>query len=139
MSLLDTNVVSELGRPRPNRGVIEFISSRPIESLYSTSIVMAELRRGIDALTEPDRRLFYSSWLSETIRPMFGARVLNITEDVVLRWLLLARETRQRGRTYPEPDLLLGAVALHNGMTLVTRNVRDFDGAGVPVLNPWSD
>lgn len=139
MWLLDTNVVSEIGRSRANPAVLAFISSKPIDSLYVSSIVLAELQHGIELLSDLDRRLLYSSWLDGTIRPMFGARVLHVTEETMLRWLLIVCEGRRKGRTYPEPDMLLGSVALQNGMTLVTRNTQDFEGSAVPVLNPWSD
>jgi predicted nucleic acid-binding protein len=99
---------------------------------------MAELRKGIELLDDPDRRRFYFDWLEHAIRPMFGPRVLSVSEDVILRWLLLVREARKKGRTYPEPDLLLGAVALEAGMTLVTRNTADFESSGIPVFNPWT-
>jgi toxin FitB len=136
--LLDTNVVSEIGRPKPSAAVVGFVSSQPIEALFSSTIVLAELRHGIELLADPERRLLYSDWLERTIRPMFGSRVLHVTEDSMLRWLLLVRDARRRGRTFPEPDLLLGSVALQNGMTLVTRNTRDFEDSGVMVFNPWS-
>ena len=76
-------------------------------------------------------------WLSGKVRPMFTHRVLEITEDIMLRWRLLVEEGRQRGHTYSQPDLIIAATALHHGLALMTRNVGDFIGLGVALFNPW--
>ncbi len=137
--LLDTNVISEIRRPRPNESVLAFIASQPAETLYLSSITLAEIRYGIQLLETPERRLAYQDWLEGTVRPMFASRIPGVTEDTLLRWRLLVREGRLRGRTYPEPDLLMASVAQQNGMTLVTRNIADFEGLDVIVFNPWAE
>ena len=68
---------------------------------------------------------------------MFGERVLQITEDIMLKWRLLVEEGRKAGHTFSQPDLIIAATAIHHGLTLVTRDRSDYDKAGVPVINPW--
>ena len=68
---------------------------------------------------------------------MFGERVLPITEDIMLRWRLLAEQGRKTGHTFSQPDLIVAATAIQHGLTVVTRDRSDFDKTGVPVINPW--
>ncbi len=135
--LLDTNVLSEMRRPRPSRRVVEFISSKPADRLYVSSASIAEIRVGIEAINDPIGRGQMIDWLDRSIRPMFEGRVLELTEDLLVSWLLLVDSERKRRRTLPYPDALIAATAAHHGLTVATRNVRDFEPLGVPVLNPW--
>ena len=68
---------------------------------------------------------------------MFGERVLQITEDIMLKWRLLVEEGRKAGHTFSQPDLIIAATAMHHGLTIVTRDRSDYDKARVPVINPW--
>jgi predicted nucleic acid-binding protein len=70
---------------------------------------------------------------------MFGERVLQITEDIMLEWRLLVEEGRKAGHTFSQPDLIIAATAIHHGLTLVTRDRSDYDWARVPVINPWDE
>ena len=76
-------------------------------------------------------------WLTRKVRPMFDRRVLQITEDIMLKWRLLVEEGRKSGHTFSQPDLIIAATAIHWSLTVVTRDRSDFDKAHVPVLNPW--
>ena len=135
--LLDTNVLSELRRPRPEPRVVAFVSGRPLAELYVTSVTLAEIRFGIEQVAEPGRRVELNEWLTHKVRPMFGERVLPITEDIMLRWRLLAEQGRKTGHTFSQPDLIVAATAIQHGLTVVTRDRSDFDKTGVPVINPW--
>jgi len=137
--LLDTNVLSELRRPKPDPKVIDFVARTPLQELYISSVTFAEIRFGIELVAEPDRRLALNEWLTEKVRPMFLHRVLEITEEIMLRWRLLVEEGRKSGRTYSQPDLIIAATALHHGVTLVTRNVSDFSSLGLTLFNPWDN
>ena len=137
--LLDTNVLSELRRPKPNRGVVRFIASGPLEALFVSEIAFAEIRYGIEQQPDPARRAELTDWLTKELRPMFTHRTLPISEDVIFKWRLLAEEGRKVGHTFPEPDLFLAATALCHGLTLVTRNVKDFGPIKIDLLNPWED
>lgn len=137
--LLDTNILSEIRRARPEPKVLAFIATRPLDEFYISAVTLAELRFGIERLDQGERRNELSLWLAHTVRPMFNQRVLPVTEDIVFRWRLLMEEGRKSGHTYSQPDLLIAATALHHGFIVVTRDRDDFDKAGATVINPWED
>ena len=136
--LLDTNVLSELRRPRPEPKVVAFIAAQPLESLYISSVTLAEIRFGIEQVADASQRAELSNWLTHKVRPMFNQRVLPITEDVMLKWRLLVEDGRKVGHTFSQPDLVIAATALEHGLTLVSRDTSDYERARVPVLNPWT-
>ncbi len=135
--LLDTNVISELRRPRPNARVREFIARQKLEDLFVSSVTLAEIRFGIESVSDLGRRAELSDWLEHRVRPMFGQRVLEVSEDVMFRWRLLVEEGRRQGHTFSQPDLIIAATALQHGLAVVTRDVADYQRARVPLLNPW--
>ena len=135
--LLDTNVLSELRRPRPEPRVVAFVADRPLEQLFVSSVTLAEIRFGIELLAEPNRRAELNEWLTHKVRPMFEHRVLQVTEDIMLKWRLLVEVGRKTGHVFSQPDLLIAATAIQHNLTVVTRDRSDFDKSGVPVLNPW--
>lgn len=135
--LLDTNVLSELRRPKPDARVVAFVAGCPLDQLYISAVTLAEIRFGIELVGEPSRRAELNDWLTHKVRPMFGERVLQITEDIMLKWRLLVEEGRKAGHTFSQPDLIIAATALHHGLTVVTRDRSEYDIAGVPTINPW--
>jgi predicted nucleic acid-binding protein len=135
--LLDTNVISELRRPRPDARVREFIARQKLEDLFVSSVTLAEIRFGIESVSDLGRRAELSDWLEHRVRPMFGQRVLEVSEDVMFRWRLLVEEGRRQGHTFSQPDLIIAATALQHGLAVVTRDVADYQRARVPLLNPW--
>jgi len=135
--LLDTNVISELRRPRPDARVREFIARQKLEDLFVSSVTLAEIRFGIESVSDLGRRAELSDWLEHRVRPMFGQRVLEVSEDVMFRWRLLVEEGRRQGHTFSQPDLIIAATALQHGIAVVTRDVADYQRARVPLLNPW--
>jgi predicted nucleic acid-binding protein len=136
--LLDTNILSEIRRLRPEPKVLAFIAGNPLDELYVSIVTLAELRFGIELLSHiSTQRADLTQWLTHTIRPMFNNRVLPVTEDIMFRWRPLMEEGRKAGHTFSQPDLLIAATALHNGLTIVTRDRSDYDKARVSVLNPW--
>jgi predicted nucleic acid-binding protein len=137
--LVDTNVLSELRRPRPEPRVVQFIARQPLETLFVSTVSLAEIRFGIEAVADAVRRSDLNTWLSQRVRPMFAQRVLEVTEDVMLRWRLLVEVGRKSGHTFSQPDLIIAATALQHGLTVVTRDTSEFVAAGTPVLNPWMD
>ena len=136
--LLDTNVISELRRPRPNARVRDFVAAQPLEQLFVSTVTLAEIRFGIDAVADPIRRAEQGDWLLHRVRPMFEQRVLEVSEDVMFKWRLLVEDGRKAGHTFSQPDLIIAATALQHGLTVVTRDVGDFALARVPLLNPWT-
>ncbi len=135
--LLDTNVISELRRPRPKARVAAFVASQPLEQLFVSTVTFAEIRYGIEMVSDPIRRTSLNDWLNNRVRPLFDQRVLAVSEDVMFRWRLLVEEGRKAGHTFSQPDLIIAATAVHFGLTVVTRDAADFLRARVPVFNPW--
>ena len=136
--LLDTNVLSELRRLKPDPNVVTFVAAHPLDQLYISAVTLAELRFGIELLSEgSSRRDELNLWLTHKVRPMFEQRILQVTEDIMFRWRSLVEEGRKAGHTFSQPDLIIAATALHHGFTIVTRDRSDFEKAGVPVINPW--
>lgn len=135
--LLDTNVLSELRKPRPDARVVAFVSSLPLAQLYLSSVTLAELRFGIDRVNDVARRTQLKNWLENDVRPMFHQRVLQVTEDVLLKWRVLVEAGRKIGHTFSQPDILIAATAIHYGLTVVTRDRSDYDKAGALVADPW--
>ncbi|MSO76295.1 MAG: type II toxin-antitoxin system VapC family toxin [Alphaproteobacteria bacterium] len=136
--LLDTNVLSELRRPSPNRKVVAFVAGEPLDRLYVSAVTFAEIRFGIELVTDPARRSDITLWLDNKLRAMFDGRILDITEDILLKWRLIMEDGRQRGHTFSHPDLLIAATAAHHDLTVVTRDSDEFEAAGVAVLDPWT-
>ena len=137
--LLDTNVISELRRPRPNARVRAFVAGQPLEALFVSAVTFAEVRFGIETVGDPIRRAELHDWLMHKVRPMFDQRVLEVSEDVMFKWRLLVEDGRKAGHTFSKPDLIIAATALHHGLVVVTRDTGDYMLARVRVLNPWVD
>jgi predicted nucleic acid-binding protein len=137
--LLDTNVLSELRRPKPERKVLAFVAAQPLELLYISTVTLAEIRFGIELLTDVARRSELNDWLAHKVRPMFEQRVLAITEDIMFKWRLLVEQGRKVGHTFSQPDLIVAATGQYHGLTIVSRDTADYVKAQVTVFNPWTD
>lgn len=129
--LLDTNVLSELSRRTPAPGVVEWIRRRPPQDLATSVMVIGEILHGVLRLErhEPGQALHLRRWLDEATH-----LVLPVDEPVIREW---ARLRAAQTRDADFEDVLIAATALAHRLTVVTRNVRDFVGLGVPVLDPW--
>ncbi len=136
--LLDTNIISELRRPQPEQRVVAFVAAQPLEHLYVSTVTLAEIRFGIELVADVGRRAELTDWLTHKVRPMFDQRVLPVSEDVMLKWRLMVEEGRKTGHTFSQPDLIIAAIAAHYGLTVVSRDVSDFERAKVPCINPWN-
>ncbi len=136
--LLDTNVLSELRRAKPDVRVVAFVTGQALDLLYVSVVTFAEIRFGIELVKDAARRWELSEWLDHKLRPMFEDRVLEITEDIMLTWRLLAEEGRKSGHTFAQPDLIIAATALHHGLTIVSRDTSEYERANASFLNPWT-
>lgn len=136
--LLDTNAVSELRRPKPEPNVVRFISEKPLDALFLTSVTIAEIRFGIERVDNAERRAELVTWLDSQLRPMFEGRIIEASEDVLLRWRVIIEAGRKSGHTFSHPDVLIAAAAAHHNLVVVTRNVGEFVAAGVAVEDPWT-
>ncbi|ACK50365.1 PilT protein domain protein [Methylocella silvestris BL2] len=135
--LLDTNILSELRRPKPEPKVVSFIAAQPLENLYVSTVTFAEIRFGIELVADVGRRSALNTWLEQNLRPMFDQRVLPVTEDVMFKWRLLVEEGRKARHTFSQPDLIIAATALCHGLTILSRDTSDYERAGAPVVDPW--
>lgn len=135
--LLDTNVISELIRAKPEPRVVAWIEAMDERLLYLSVLTMGEIRKGVASLPQRSRRTVIEAWLETDLRVRFSGRILPIDEGVANRWGQIAAEAATRKRLLPVIDGLLAATALQNNLTLVTRNVKDVSSAGVQIHDPW--
>ncbi len=136
--LLDTMVLSEAARPKPNAGVVHWMRDQAAWDLAVSVLTFGEIRRGVERMRDGRRKAELQRWLATTLSESFAERVLLLDLEAALMWGLLAAESDRLGRPLHVVDGLLLATAKVHGLTIVTRNVSDFDGRGVPVLNPYS-
>lgn len=134
MFLLDTVIVSELRRKRPNAGVIRWVSKQQDDQLHLSVVTLGEIERGIEKGRKTDAEFAdtLAAWLESLIR-LYGDRILPVTPGVARRWGRLSAHLGHEGA-----DLLIAATALTHGLTVVTRNTSDFAPSGVNVINPFS-
>lgn len=137
--LLDTNILSELRRPRPEPKVRTFIAAQPLELLHVSVVTLAEIRFGIERVSDLARRSELNGWLVHKVRPMFTQRVLPVTEDIMLKWRVMVEQGRKSGHTFSQPDLIIAATGQQHGLTIVSRDTSEYLKARVPVFNPWTD
>jgi predicted nucleic acid-binding protein len=135
--LLDTNIISELIKPRPEANVTTWIESTDESLLYLGVLTLGEIRRGIAALPQSRRQATLEAWLDKDLRARFEERILTIDQEVADRWGLLTAVARNSGIVLPVIDGLLAATALEHNLTLVTKDIGQIPAVGVAVFNPW--
>ena len=133
--LIDTNVLSELRRKKPDAQVVNWMQARPRQSLFLSILTLGEIRKGIERVEDALKKQLLNDWLEVELPNYFLGRLLDINAQVADRW---GRLLANAGRPIPAIDGLLAATALQNDLILVTRNLKDFDGLGVRLLNPWN-
>jgi predicted nucleic acid-binding protein len=133
--LLDTNVISEHSRTRPNAQVLAWLRTLPVEEQYLSVLTLGEVRNGIERLDDAPKRDRLRRWLERDLQDFFDRRLLPVTAAVADRWGRLRAVMR---RPVPAIDSLLAATALQHDLRLVTRNEQDFlQFPGLMVVNPW--
>lgn len=132
--LIDTNVLSELRKRQADANLLAWVQARPRASLYLSVLSLGEIRKGIEGVADAAFRQTLTDWLEVELPKYFLGRVLGVDTRIADRW---GRIQASAGRTLAVIDALLAATALQHDLILVTRNVRDFEGLGVPVVNPW--
>jgi predicted nucleic acid-binding protein len=133
MWLFDTVALSEAAKPRANAGFIAWLEGVRTHDIHTSVLCLGEIRRGIEMLPPGEKRQGLARWLEDDLSVWLGPRVLAVDAATAQTWGRLGA----RGRVSPI-DALIGAAALSAGLTVVTRNARDFDGLGVAVVNPWT-
>jgi predicted nucleic acid-binding protein len=136
MIVLDTNVVSEAMKPEPNPAVRAWLNDQAAETLYISSVTLAELLFGIQALPQGRRRDLLDSALNDLLE-LFRDRVLPFDTDAARHYAELAVAARKGGRGFPTPDGYIAAIAASQGFVVASRETAPFEAAGVAVINPW--
>ncbi|MBY3120404.1 type II toxin-antitoxin system VapC family toxin [Rhizobium laguerreae] len=138
MIVLDTNVISELLTPAPNVGVIEWLGAQHPLSVFTTAITEAEILYGLRLLPHGRRR----NDLEAAVLPIFNedmsGRVLPFDRDAADVYAIIT-DRRKAGRPIRQFDAQIAAIAISRGASLATRNVSDFEGIGLQIINPWTD
>jgi predicted nucleic acid-binding protein len=137
--LLDTNVVSEWVKPRPNPGIMKWLAGVDEDRVFLSVITLAELRNGITRLPAGRRREQLDSWLSHDLLERFEGRLLSIGTAIADQWGRITAIAKTSGRTIHAMDAFLAATAAVHELTIVTRDVKDFEQIKLSVLSPWSD
>jgi predicted nucleic acid-binding protein len=137
MILLDTNVVSEPLRPKPEARVIEWIDAQALETLYLSAMTVAELRAGVALLPAGKRRNHLHEHLEKRVLPMFAGRVLPFDLACSSAYAQVLAAARKAGSGIQTADACIAAIAFANGFSVATRDTRPFEAAGLSVINPW--
>jgi tRNA(fMet)-specific endonuclease VapC len=135
--LLDTCVISELVSKQPNSKVVEFVDALDNDDVYLSVITIGEITKGIEKLPKSKRKQMLHSWLKEDLLVRFSGKIIPIENDVITEWGSLTAKLELVGSLIPAIDSLIAATALAYTLVLVTRNVSDFEGSGVEIVNPW--
>ncbi|MFH1907070.1 MAG: type II toxin-antitoxin system VapC family toxin [Chloroflexota bacterium] len=135
--LLDTCVISELVAKKPNPKVVEFVDSLDADDIYLSVITVGEIIKGVEKLPKSRRKQELHDWLKDDLLIRFQGKILALDADALLEWGTMTARIESNGQKMPAIDSLIAATVLANEMTLVTRNVSDFDATGVKIVNPW--
>lgn len=137
MLILDTNVVSELMRPLPNERVADWFDAQPLERLALTAVTVAELLYGLDRLPDGRRKADLAGRLEAVLRRGFLGRVLPFDQPAAQAYARLKGGRERAGRPLSGYDAMIAAIAQTQGAAIATRNVADFQGCGVVIVDPW--
>jgi predicted nucleic acid-binding protein len=135
--LLDTSIPSELIRPKPEPLVKTWLAAQRLDTLFISAVSFGELRKGISLQSPGKRRTELETWLETDLSELFAGRILPMTRSIAEHWGILEAQRQLAGRPLDVPDGQIAATAFEHNLTLVTRNVKDFAGLGIAVLNPW--
>jgi toxin FitB len=135
--LLDTNVISEWTKPRPNEGVIRWLADADEDRVLLSVVTLAELRYGVERLPVGARRRRLDGWLNGEILTRFEARILSVDAAIAHAWGAIVARRDAAGRPIGNIDAFIAATAKHHELALVTRDVTDFEGLGLRLIDPW--
>lgn len=137
--LLDTCLISELVKEKPDLGVLEWIEQQDEQALFLSVLTLGELQKGVSKLPDGRKKTQLLHWLDDDLQTRFTGRMLDIDTSVATLWGKMQGEAEQRGRRMPVIDSLLAATAHANKLAVVTRNGADMAGSGVEIINPWKN
>jgi predicted nucleic acid-binding protein len=136
--LLDTNVISEGAKPRPDVGVMDWLASIDEEQLHLSIVSVAELRHGIERLDAGRRKTALDLWLTQQLPARFDSRLMPVDAEIADAWGRIVAAAQAAGRPIGAMDAFVAATAKQHQLTLVTRNIADFEATGIRLFNPWS-
>lgn len=136
--LLDTCLISELVKDKPDVGVLEWIEQQDEQALFLSVLTLGELQKGVSKLPDGRKKTQLLNWLDDDLQTRFTGRMLDVDATVATLWGRLQGEAERRGRRMPVIDSLLAATAHANKLAIVTRNGVDMAESGVEVINPWT-
>ena len=136
--LLDTNVISESAKPRPDAGVMSWLANANEDEVFLSVITLAELRHGVERMPSGARRSALEDWVTDALPARFANRLLTIDAAIADQWGRTIARGQAAGRPVSAMDGFIAATAERHRLTLVTRNVSDFEVTGVRLLNPWN-
>jgi predicted nucleic acid-binding protein len=125
------------GRGGPDTGVKLWLETTERQTQHVSIITLAEIQKGIELLDQGKRCSQLEQWLTQDLEAWFSGRVLPVDRQVAMRWASLVALGSRTGRPLPTVDSLIAATALAHGLTIVTRNAKDFEGIGAATINPW--
>ena len=135
--LLDTTVLSELIKPKPDAKVVQWVEGTDESIFFLSVLTLGEIRSGIARLRSRARQGRSETWLRVDLRGRFQDRILHIDEEIADRWGVISAVAAAKGKPVPVIDGLLAATALHHDLILATRNASNVASTGVSILNPW--
>jgi predicted nucleic acid-binding protein len=135
--LLDTNVLSEVTKPRPSAHVLQWLAELDEDLSFISVVSVAEIRRGVALMDAGRKRDTLADWLAGDLAQRFADRILPVDEPVALTWGDLMGMAKRSGRGLSSMDGLIAATAIARDLTLATHNIRDFEGFGIALFDPW--
>ncbi|MBY5761846.1 type II toxin-antitoxin system VapC family toxin [Rhizobium leguminosarum] len=135
--LLDTNVLSEVTRPRPDARVLQWLDSLDEDRSFISIVSIAEIRRGVALMESGRKRDALAEWLAQDLPQRFEQRVIPVDQPVAIAGGNLMGLAKRSGRGLSSMDGLIAATAIAHDLTLATRNIKDFEGFGIELVDPW--
>lgn len=135
--LLDTCLISELVRPAPNERVVQWVDACNEYELFLSVLTLGEIQKGIAKLASGKKKTALTSWLKDELEIRFAERMIPVSPDIALMWGSMLGDAENRGHALSAIDAFIAATAVVHDLVLVTRNISDFRGCSVEILNPW--
>ncbi len=136
--LIDTCVIGEVIKSKPNFKVLSWLKSQKENHLYISVLTLGEISKGIEKVKNKKRKKELHLWLTDDLQERFSGRILPVNEQVAMTWGQIQGKAELRGKSMPAIDGLIAATALVFNMTVVTRNTSDMEESGVVLLDPWN-
>jgi toxin FitB len=135
--LLDTCLISELAKSKPDENVVNWVLSENETGFYVSVLTFGELHKGIEKLPESKKKEELRNWVNDELKNRFQSRIIGIDMGISILWGKIQCIAEKKGKPMPVIDTLIAATALSHDLTVVTRNVSDMEQSGVRLLNPW--